>query len=101
MKKTIAENFIPLPGTQHEERAGDFIFLTKRVRIPKRDILDVRPPRDGRGAYIVTEKGALRVCEDYAAIMQELFPVPAPQVGANVGDELDRAGVTAQTGGVS
>ena len=25
------------------------------------------------------------------AIIQELFPVPAPQVGANVGDALDRA----------
>ena len=81
-----------LAGTPYQERAEDFIFLTKRIRIPKSRLLDVRPARDGVGAYVVTEKGALRVCEDYGAIIQELFPVPAPQVGANVGDALDRAG---------
>ena len=51
-------------GTPYQERAEDFIFLTKRIRIPKGNILDVRPARDGVGAYVVTEKGALRVCED-------------------------------------
>lgn len=81
-----------LAGTPYHERADDFIFLTKRIRIPKSNILDVRPARDGVGAYVVTDRGALLVCEDYEAIIQELFPVPAPQVGANVGDALDRAG---------
>ena len=95
------QSFKPLPGMQHQERAEDLIFLTKKIRIPKSGILDVRPARDGVGAYVVTDRGALLVCEDYDTIIQELFPVPAPQVGANVGDELDRAGVTAQTGGVS
>ena len=80
-----------LAGTPYQERAEDFIFLTKRIRIPKSNILDVRPARDGVGAYVVTDRSALLVCEDYGAIIQELFPVPAPQVGANVGDALDRA----------
>ena len=95
------QTFKPLPGTPYQERIDEFIFLTKRIKIPKAGILDVRPPRDGSGAFIITEKGALRVLEDYDAIMQELFPVPAPQIGANVGDAFDRAGVTAQTGGVA
>ena len=81
-----------LAGTPYQERAEDFIFLTKRIRIPKSNILDVRPARDGVGAYVVTDRGALLVCEDYGAIIQAFFPVPAPQVGANVGDALDRAG---------
>lgn len=79
-------------GAPCQDRAeNNFIFLTKRIRIPKSKILDVRPARDGAGSYVVTNKGALRACEDYGAIIRELFPAPAPQVGANVGDALDRA----------
>jgi hypothetical protein len=81
-----------LAGTPYQERAEDFIFLTKRIRIPKSRLLDVRPARDGVGAYVVTDRGALLVCEDYSAIIRELLPGAAPSLGANVGAALDRAG---------
>ena len=40
---------ITLPGTAHGKIEGDFVFLTKRVRIPRGDILAVKPSMDGAG----------------------------------------------------
>jgi hypothetical protein len=86
---------ITLPGTAHGKIEGDFVFLTKRVRIPRGDILAVKPSRDGEGATVITERGAMRVCEDYSALMYHLYgadvPNPGAHVGANVGAEIDRA----------
>ena len=50
-----------------------FIFLTRRIRLPKTDIPSVRPSRDGQGATVVTSRGAMRVCEDYSSIIFYLY----------------------------
>ena len=73
-----------LNKTPHGNFDGDFVFLTRRIRIPRGDILAVKPSNDGEGATVITERGAMRVCEDYSALMYHLY-------GANV----------AQTGGVA
>ena len=86
---------ITLPGTAHGKIEGDFVFLTKRVRIPRGDILAVKPSRDGEGATVITERGATHVCEDYSALMHHLYgvdvPAPGAHFGANVGRAIDRA----------
>ena len=86
---------IALPGTAHGKIEDGFIFLTRRVRIPRGEILAVKPSRDGEGATVVTERGAMRVCEDYSALMYHLYGVDVQtkgsHIGANVGDELARA----------
>lgn len=64
---------ITLPGTAHGKIEGDFVFLTKRVRISRGDILAVKPSMDGEGATVVTERGAMRVCEYYPALMYHLY----------------------------
>ena len=73
-----------LPGTAHGKIDGDFVFLTKRVRIPRGDILAVKPSRDGEGATVITERGATHVCEDYSALMYHLYgvEVTSPEGGA-------------------
>lgn len=76
---------IPLPGTAHGKIDGDFVFLTKRVRITRGDILDVKPTADGEGAIVVTERGAMRVCEDYSALMYHLYGVDVPNVTTSGG----------------
>ena len=75
---------ITLPGTAHGKIEDDFVFLTKRVRISRGDILAVKPSRDGEGATVVTERGAMRVCEDYSALMYHLYDadVSTPEGGA-------------------
>ena len=62
-----------LAGTAHGAIDGDYVYLTKRVRIPRADILAVKPTRDGNGAIVVTARGAMRVCEDYSALMYHLY----------------------------
>ena len=62
-----------LAGTAHGAIDGDYVFLTKRVRLPRAAILDVKRSRDGNGATIITERGAMRVCEDYSALMFHLY----------------------------
>lgn len=83
---------ITLPGTAHGKIEGDFVFFTKRVRIPRGDIIDVKPSRDGEGATVITERGAMRVCEDYSALMYHLYgadvPNPSAHICANVGDAI-------------
>ena len=74
MTKTIIKK---LAGTAHGAVDGDFVFLTKRVRIPRADILAVQPSRDGEGATVITERGAMRVCEDYSALMYHLYGADA------------------------
>ncbi len=76
---------IKLPGTAHGKIDGDFVFLTKRVRIPRGDILAVQPSGDGDGATVVTGRGAMRVCEDYSALMYHLYGVDVPNAPANGG----------------
>lgn len=86
---------ITLPGTAHGKIEGDFVFLTRRVRIPRGAILAVKSPRDGEGSTVVTDRGAMRVCEDFSALMRCLYDVDVPahgaHFGANVGGEIDRA----------
>ena len=65
----------PIPGTAHGRADGAFVFLTKQVRIPRSAIIAVRPRRDGEGADVVTERGAMHVCEDYAALVRFLYDV--------------------------
>lgn len=45
-----------------------YVFLTKRVRVPIADILEVRPTFNGRGSMVVTRRGMMRVCENYAEL---------------------------------
>ena len=80
MTDTITTN---LAGTAHGAIDGDFVYLTKRVRIPRTDILAVKPSRDGQGATVITERGAMRVCEDYSALMYHLYgtDVSTPEGG--------------------
>ena len=66
-----------LSGTAYGAIDGEHIYLTKRVRIPRADILAVKPTHDDNGAIVVTDRGAMRVCEDYSALMYHLY-------GANV-----------------
>ena len=74
---------ITLPGTAHGKIEGDFVFLTKRVRIPRGDILAVKPSRDGEGATVITGRGAMRVCEDYSALMFHLYGADVPNRPTN------------------
>ena len=74
-----------LAGTAHGAIDGDgFVFLTKRVRIPRTDIIAVKPSRDGKGATVITNRGAMRVCEDFAALVYHLYgtDIPTPEGGA-------------------
>ena len=70
-----------LAGTAHGAIDGDFVYLTMRVRIPRTDILAVKPSRDGQGATVITERGAMRVCEDYSALMFHLYGAIVAQAG--------------------
>ena len=80
MTNTITTN---LAGTAHGATDGDFVFLTRRIRVPRADILAVKPSRDGQGATVITERGAMRVCEDYSALMYYLYgtDVSTPEGG--------------------
>ena len=73
-----------LAGTAHGAISDDHVFLTRRVRIPRADILAVQPSRDGDGATVITKRGAMRVCEDYSALMYHLYgmEVSTPEGGA-------------------
>lgn len=87
---------ITIPGAAQGKIEGDFAFLTKRVRIPRGDILTVRPTNDGEGATVITERGAMRVCENYDALVRGLYgwtdeSTPGAHIGANIGEEIARA----------
>ena len=62
-----------LAGTAHGAISDNHVFLTRRVRIPRADILAVQPSRDGEGATVITKRGAMRVCEDYATLIDYLY----------------------------
>lgn len=85
-----------IPGTAHGAVDEAFIYLTKRVRVPRENVVAVRPTRDGKGATVITERGAMRVVEDYADIVRILYgdgddPGGAQGLGANVGAEVETA----------
>ncbi len=73
-----------LAGTAYGAISDDHVFLTRRVRIPRADILAVQPSRDGEGSTVITKRGAMRVCEDYSALMYHLYgmEVSTPEGGA-------------------
>lgn len=62
-----------LAGTAHGAIDNKYVYLSKYVRIPRTDILAVCPSADGNGAIVVTERGSMRVCEDYSALMYHLY----------------------------
>lgn len=66
---------IPLPGATGGKLEGDFVFLTRRIRIPRSAIITVKRARDGEGSTVVTDRGAMRVCEDFGALMLYLYGV--------------------------
>ena len=66
---------IPMTGTAHGAISNDYVFLTRRVRIPRAHILEVKPVHDGNGATVITHRGAMHVCEDYGALMFHLYGV--------------------------
>ena len=72
----------PIPGTAHGRADENFVFLTKQVRIPRSAIVAVRPRRDGDGADVVTERGAMHVCEDYSALVSHIYGVNVNTEGA-------------------
>lgn len=85
-----------IPGTAHGAVDEAFIYLTKRVRVPRENVVAVRPTRDGKGATVITERGAMRVVEDYADIVRILYgdgddPGGAQRFGANIGAEVEAA----------
>lgn len=60
-------------GTAYGVIDDEFMYLTKQVKIQRGDIRIVRPKRNGNGSIVVTRNsGAIRVCEDYEAIMNAL-----------------------------
>ena len=73
-----------IAGTADGEINSDYVFFTRRVRVPRVDILAVQPSRDGRGATVVTKRGAMRVYEDYGMIVAYLYDtdVSTPEGGA-------------------
>ena len=66
---------VDLPGTAHGKIDGEYIYLTRRIRLTRHDIEAVQPSRDGEGSTIITSRGAMRVCEDYSALMWHLYGV--------------------------
>ena len=84
-----------IPGTAHGAVDEAFIYLTKRVRVPRENVVAVRPTRDGQGANVVTDRGAMRVVEDYEDIVRILYgddePGETQRFGANVGAEVETA----------
>lgn len=56
-----------------------YIYVTKRVRIPKAEVRNIVPARDGSGdAVIITDRGLNRVCEPFEAVMAQLLgSIPA------------------------
>ncbi len=62
-----------------------YIYVTKRVRIPKAEVRNVIPARDCSGdAIIITDRGLNRVCEPYDAVMAQLVgSIPADGRGRN------------------
>lgn len=85
-----------IPGTAHGAVDETFIFLTRRVRIPRENVVAVRPTRDGKGATVITERGAMRVVEDYADIVRILYgdgdePGETQHFGANIGAAVEAA----------
>lgn len=67
-----------LPGTAQGKIDDVYVYLTRRVRIPRNQIITVKPSVDREGCTVVTERGAMRVCEDYSALMYHLFGVDVP-----------------------
>ena len=59
----------------HAEAGDAFVYCTKRIRIPRAAILDIRPARGGCGTIIVTARGVSRVCEDFASLVRHLYGV--------------------------
>ena len=84
-----------IPGTAHGAVDEAFVYLTKCVRLPRAAIVAVRPTRDGKGANVVTDRGAMRVVEDYEDIVRILYgddePGETQRFGANVGAEVETA----------
>ena len=70
-----------LTGTAFGAIDNEYVYLTKQIRIPRTNILTVRPTRNGNGAIVVTERGAMRVCEDYSALMYHLYDTNVPTGG--------------------
>ena len=70
-----------ISGTTYGEIDEDFIYLTKRVRIPRGDILTARPKRKSEGSIIVTRSGSIRVCEKYESIVYALYGAVIPAGG--------------------
>ena len=72
---------VRLLGTADGKMDDNFVFLTRRVRIPRGDIIRILPAPDGEGTTIITNRGAMRVCEHYAALMWYLYglDVKAPK----------------------
>lgn len=72
-----------LPELIHDAahaKAGEaFVYCTKRIRIPRAAILDIRPARGGNGTIIVTARGVSRVCEDFASLVRHLYGVNITQ----------------------
>ena len=77
---------ISLPGTARGKLEREFIFLTRRIRIPRGAIITIKPARDGEGSTVVTDRGAMRVCEDFSALMFHLYGVHVGESGAHAGE---------------
>ena len=68
---------ITLPCSTGGKIEDGYVFLTRRIRITPNDILSISPTYDGEGATVVTARGAMRVCEDYNALLSALYGADA------------------------
>lgn len=69
---------IPLQSSTGGKIDDTFVYITRRIRIPRTAILSVKPSPDGEGATVVTERGAMRICEDYNDLIHHLYGADIP-----------------------
>lgn len=72
--------------TDHALVTDDFVFVTRRIRLPRADLMAVKPTADDSGAIIVTRRGAMHVRENFDALMRDLYGV-APSIGEIIDTE--------------
>lgn len=83
----------------HTEAGEVFVYCTKRIRIPRAAILDIRPARGGSGTIIVTARGVSRVCEDFASLVRHLYGVNITQGERSMAARQDATDACPETPG--
>ena len=94
-----------IPGTTCGGIDERFLYVTKRCRIPLENIVGVRPARDGRGANLITDKGAMLICEDLQPLVAAIYgggdSGTSRGFGANIGANIGEAVESRLVGGAA